>query len=284
MMNLKLVRISASENSFIFVDATKETPIFLVNRLGFVSVIEFVKNWTAGSKGLSADGMVFVTASEANDVDYNWDFYNCDGSSAEMCGNAARAMHVFVSEYLNFKDKTLKFSTLAGLVSTQIFGGNLVKVEMPKWKIIKDSFVENINLKQVEAILLNTGVPHLVIEVVDINDKNYILNLAKSFRFFDVAGPRGTNVTFYQSGCDKNINAITFERGVEGLTKSCGTGAVAAAIAFLHKENKNIKGEKLVEQQIELKVPGGDLRVIINFIKQSAYLIGEAQINYEIHL
>jgi diaminopimelate epimerase len=284
-----LVRVSASENSFIFVDATSETPLSIASGFGFDSIGEFVRSWTMASRGLSADGLVFVVNTDSNDANYKWDFYNCDGSSAEMCGNAARAMHLYVTEFLNFKQKTLNFGTLSGLVSTEMLLQNIVKVEMPQWKIIKDNISTLVDFIQVEAVLLNTGVPHFVIEVNNIKDEELILSLAKTFRFYDVAGPKGTNVTFYQQKKENKILAVTFERGVEGFTKSCGTGAVAAAIACLLKNNRveksmSSQGVQQSEQQVEICVPGGELKVIVNFKKQSAYLIGEAQINYEIHL
>lgn len=279
---ITLVRISASENTFLFVNATKEVPQSISIKFGFDSISEFVRSWCMGSKGLSADGFVFVTGPKSNDVNYCWDFYNCDGSTAEMCGNASRAMHVYVEKYLDFKDSKLKFGTSAGLVSSEISGDNLIKVEMPIWKIIKENIVHQVNSENIEATLLNTGVPHLVIEVDDINDQIKNLELAKAFRFYEIAGPKGTNVTFYQTNGDFKIFATSFERGVEGFTKSCGTGAVAAAITFLLNKKKRNQINKLAEHEVELKVPGGDLKVVVDYNHQRAYLIGEAQINYEI--
>jgi diaminopimelate epimerase len=276
------VRISASENTFLFVDATNEVPSLISKKFGFNSISEFVRSWCLGSKGLSADGFVFVTSPNSNEVNYCWDFYNCDGSTAEMCGNASRAMHLYVGKYLDFRDKILKFGTSAGLVSSEILGEKVVKVEMPIWKIIEENVVQKINSETVEATLLNTGVPHLVIEVKDINNQTKNLTLAKTFRFYELTGPKGTNVTFYQRGGDFKIFATSFERGVEGFTKSCGTGAVAAAITFLLKMKERRQISQLGEHQVALKVPGGDLKVVVDFENQRAYLIGEVQINYEI--
>jgi diaminopimelate epimerase len=68
------VRISASENSFLFVDSTNVNPISISQSFGFDSVKEFVRYWTTGVNGLTSDGMVFVIKSNDSVVVYCWDF------------------------------------------------------------------------------------------------------------------------------------------------------------------------------------------------------------------
>jgi diaminopimelate epimerase len=297
MIKITLVRISASENSFVFIDATKQTPGLIANSFGFENIADFVKSWTMGEKGILADGLVFVTPSLWPELDYQWDFYNCNGSTAEMCGNASRGMFIFTSRYLDFRKPILRFGTLSGPITVERINESKLKVQMPKWQILKGPFEELIDFAPFSVVFVNTGVPHIVIEVNDLSDKKINLKLARVFRYFDLAGPKGANVTFYQTlDSSKNlgqgissslendspatdlknqISAVTFERGVEDFTKSCGTGAVAAALAFLLKSTTN--------NEVNIRVPGGNLKVIINFENQYAYLIGEARINYEIH-
>jgi diaminopimelate epimerase len=284
MKKLILTRISATENSFLFVDALSKTPTEISKSFGFDQIEDFVRNWTLGLNGILADGFVFVVKTEIGELNYKWDFYNCDGSSAEMCGNASRGMHLYISTYHNFKEPVLKFATRAGPITTKILEDKNIKVAMPSWKVIKESASFLVGENFVEFTLLNTGVPHIVVEVDDIKNESHNLLLAKTFRFNDYAEPNGANVTFYQRKLDHKISAISFERGVEGFTKSCGTGAVAAAIVFLLKKNKKTIEVKNTDIQIEVDVPGGKLSVIINFQAKTAFLIGEAHVDYEIHL
>ena len=82
--------------------------------------------------------------------------------------------------------------------------------------------MEKIEDFQVSAV--NTGVPHAVIFVEDLDfDIQEIAPLIRHSSIF----PEGANVNFVKLG--QPIEIRTFERGVEGETFSCGTGAVACA-------------------------------------------------------
>jgi diaminopimelate epimerase len=192
-------------------------------------------------------------------------------------------MYLYAKKVLKFNKLILTFRTLSGLVSAGNLKEHDIDVLMPKWEVIKNWFEITIDHEQFQAIFLNTGVPHIVVEVTNIKDEIVTLKLVKVLRYFSLAGAKGTNVTFYHLGNDNVINAVTFERGVEGFTKSCGTGAVAAALAFLQKQSKSESEKEIGDHELKLKVPGGELKVKINFENQSAHLIGEAHINYEIH-
>jgi diaminopimelate epimerase len=75
----------------------------------------------------------------------------------------------------------------------------------------------------------------------------------------------GMNVTYYAVKTADSIASVTFERGVEAFTLSCGTGALAAARIHL--------GDK--DGTCQVQVPGGELQV--TFIGEHAILQGEAR-------
>jgi diaminopimelate epimerase len=83
-------------------------------------------------------------------------------------------------------------------------------------------------LEDMQVSVVNTGVPHAVIFVDDLESVD-IDRLAPPIRYHSVF-PKGTNVNFVNVTPDGILNVRTYERGIEGETLSCGTGSVAAAV------------------------------------------------------
>ena len=100
---------------------------------------------------------------------------------------------------------------------------------------------------------VNTGVPHAVAFVDDVNAVDLERD-APAIRHADVF-PQGANVTF-ASRRDGGFDQRTFERGVEGETQSCGTGAVAIAAAA-HRL------ELVDDERVSVSPPGGELLVTV---------------------
>jgi diaminopimelate epimerase len=213
--------------------------------------------------GLGADGLVLLQSS--TDLNLKWDFYNSDGSAAEMCGNAARCVGKWAEKH--FQNTIFKVETLAGPI--QIEKGEDGEFVVQMNPISRAEFQQRLDLPgfktPVEFSFINSGVPHAVIKVSDLSDRETLRRTARALRSHVHFGPAGTNVTFYRNLSESQIEALSFERGVEDFTLSCGTGAVAAAFEF-YKQNK--RGE------VRVRVPGGDLKV--RFFSSSPQLIGPA--------
>jgi len=160
----------------------------------------------------NTDGMIVVVPHLV--YDFEWLFYNNDGSTASMCGNGTRAVAHYA--YTNQLCGTyLKFLTGAGEITCSI-DGDIVKTTMPKAKFIK----EDLNEGNLTWYLLDTGVPHLVTIVDDLDLFN--LELCTTMR-----NNYNANVNFAK--VENNILKVrTYERGVEGETLACGTGMIAS--------------------------------------------------------
>jgi len=170
--------------------------------------------------GVGADGLVVLLPHKK--YDFEWEFYNSDGSRADMCGNASRCVAHFAHEKGISKDNSAEFLTGAGVIRATINGMYIVS-DMTEPDIIRDDIEEYGE----HWWLVDSGVPHLV--AVQDNIDNFDIEQAKKLR--------------HKYNCNVNICKVegdtlyvrTYERGVEDETLACGTGMVACFVRS-HKE------------------------------------------------
>jgi len=128
----------------------------------------------------------------------------------------------------------MSFETGAGIIFAEI-SGDFVKIKMTDpGKIISNQIIE-LESGFFAFSSVNTGVPHVVITVDDIETAD-IVRIGREIRYHNTFTPAGVNVNFMNQKNNIIFNR-TYERGVEDETLACGTGAVAAAIitAYLEK-------------------------------------------------
>ncbi len=183
----------------------------------------------ARAQSVGADGMIFIEPSSV--ADFRWRFFNSDGSEAEMCGNGGRCAARFAYEK-GIASSSMAFETLAGVVRAQVLDGGVVKVQLTRphgWRWKEKLKVDG---EWIEYSFVNTGVPHVVITVEDV-EKVDVSGLGRKIRFHPLFSPAGTNVDFVQELGGDRLVMRTYERGVEEETLACGTGAAAAALVSL---------------------------------------------------
>ncbi|MBX6325237.1 MAG: diaminopimelate epimerase, partial [Chthoniobacterales bacterium] len=100
---------------------------------------------------------------------------------------------------------------------------------------------------------INSGVPHVVIPVAQIDDVN-VRQQGALIRHHEMFSPRGANVNFIQKRGPQSIAVRTYERGVEDETLACGTGIVASALVFAALENARSPVRVLARGGDELQV------------------------------
>ncbi|MCX7977481.1 MAG: diaminopimelate epimerase [Bdellovibrionaceae bacterium] len=223
-----------------------------------------VRSWSASQK---VDGVVFLTEQD-HELVWSWDFYNRDGSKAEMCGNAARCAVCWISQRRNLVGKWIVIKTLAGEIKGKLDTDG-VKVIMPE---VSNSKWLELGTKKI--FFAKAGVPHLVVPCPqkDLEDID-LISEAKFLRQLPALGPSGANVTFVFEVERGKFKAKTWERGVEGFTLACGTGAVAAA-EYLRQTKGLIKAD--------IHMPGGTLSVDLS--EQRPLLMGPVKIREEVLL
>lgn len=168
-------------------------------------------------QGIGADGLIVLVPSK--EADFKWLFYNNDGSDAAMCGNGTRACAHYAYTN-NLASKEMTFFTGAGVISSSV-EGNIVESQLTAVQKMSEPF----NEEGKEWHFYDTGVPHLVTIVKDLNE--YSKELASKMRY-----AHNANVNFVLLN-EKGLHVRTYERGVEDETGACGTG-MAACFYTLH--------------------------------------------------
>lgn len=168
----------------------------------------------------SVDGVILLAPS--TDSVFKFRIFNLDGSEAAQCGNGLRCFALFLKE-LGIEKETYFIETIAGIKKAQIRQAQVVSVEMGSF-----AFPTKHPLEGHEIYCLNTGVPHGIVFTEDLENAP-LLSLGKTIRTL-----LDCNVNFVRPG-KEGLTIRTFERGVEGETLACGTGAIASALclAFL---------------------------------------------------
>jgi diaminopimelate epimerase len=151
-----------------------------------------------------------------------------------------------------------------------------VKVQMPDPAELRMDYTLELKEGSVLISSVNTGVPHVVISVDEI-DGVEVVKLGREIRFHSMFAPAGTNVNLVCTQTDGSIAIRTYERGVEDETLACGTGAIAAAIVTADRTG--------TQSPIKVLTRGGE-HLTIYFHKKDGtyndvYLEGDARIIYK---
>lgn len=261
MKKIPFYKMTGSGNDFIIIDNRD-------NKMAGIDIKDFVVKSCARCLSTGADGL-FLIEPPKQGADFSWQFYNSDGSVAEMCGNGSRCAARFA--YINgIAGKKMTFETLAGIIEAEIKDEPKVKVRLTQPTDYKESEMLDVLGEQMEVNSVNTGVPHAVIFTDDVENVD-IMKYGRALRFHEHFAPKGTNVNFCGVTKDGDLRVRTYERGVEGETMACGTGSVASSIFAVSKG--------LLKSPVTVKTTGGiELKVYLE--DGHVYLEGEARIVY----
>ncbi|WP_122090555.1 diaminopimelate epimerase [Halalkalicoccus subterraneus] len=181
--------------------------------------------------------------------------YQPDGGTAAMCGNGARCAAQWAARRLGTDEFVI--DTPAGERRARV-GEDTIAIEMgvPSFApsdvpLAREEPLIREDVEGWEVTAVNTGVPHAVVFVDEVAEID-LAAMAPSIRHAE-RFPEGANVNL-AAARDGGFDGRTFERGVEGETRSCGTGAVA--IAAVAKRLGLTDGE-----QVRVSPPGGELLV-----------------------
>lgn len=256
MSKITFFKYSGTGNDFVILDNRNE--IYSINDL------EYWKKVCDRKFGVGADGVLFLNPSKK--YDYRMIYLNADGAEVSMCGNGTRCLAHYAASVLEMGDKEhYTFETKKGVYKAHV-QGSFVKVLMSELYDV-DAFEISDLFESKHSKFMNTGVPHCVYENGNLDDFD-LQGIGAKIRY-DKRFPEGTNANFFKVIGKNHIQLRTYERGVEGETLACGTGATAAALAC--------SGFYNWEKSVQVDMPGGQLVIEFNDDHSEVYLGGQVE-------
>ena len=219
-MKIKFTKMHGAGNDFVMID----------DRQGDVPWEDYFLMTALASRrtGIGCEGVILVQESE--NADFKSLFLNPDGTEAELCGNGLRCVASFAHR-IGAAGRNMTIETgCCGVVAAELLDGSMVRVWMPEPSKRDYNLSLNVDGNIVKADFINTGVPHLVVQVPDVNEVD-VDGLGRSLRLHPVFEPDGANVDFVNFRSPNRMALRTYERGVEAESGACGTGAVACCAA-----------------------------------------------------
>ncbi len=267
---MDFVKMHGAGNDFIIINNMEEQ--IPLEKLGDLAEKLCHRRFSIG-----ADGFMVIDAPEYGG-DYKMRFYNADGSFGEMCGNGARCIARYGYEN-GLAGKVQNIETIAGMVTGYRETESMYRIKLNDVTVMKPMRIEacgnTYDCTYVE--LGDPGIPHVVVEMpaLTLKDKEELRDLGKTLRHYSEF-PKGANVNFYDIIDNDNIAVLTYERGAEDFTLSCGTGS-GSVVAVL-KEKRAVSGE-----HVKANVPGGELFVTASedglFLTGPTAIIAKGEIN-----
>lgn len=274
---MKFTKMHGLGNDYIYVNCLKEKVENPSAAARFVSDRHF---------GIGSDGLILINPSDK--ADFEMEMYNTDGSRSEMCGNGIRCVAKYVYDY-GLTDKTsISVETLGGIKYLDLTVKNgkteLVKVDMgkpelaaekipietddPLGKVINEPVEVNGVTYRMTGVSM--GNPHAVVFVEDVKG----LEIEKIGPWFEnhKRFPRRVNTEFVRVLDRKTVEMRVWERGA-GETMACGTGACAVTVACI------LNG--LTENQVTVKLLGGDLQIEWDREADRIYMTGPATVVFD---
>ncbi|WP_379547300.1 diaminopimelate epimerase [Qipengyuania sp. DSG2-2] len=205
--------------------------------------------------GIGCDQLIVLEpAAASSPADFRMRIFNHDGGEVEACGNASRAVAL-----LHGSDARVE--TAGGVIAVAPSdGGASVDMGVPRfdWDAIPLAYAMDTAAMPVgwedltEPSAVNVGNPHAVFFVEDA-DAVALDRLGPQIEN-DELFPERVNVNVASVVGDNHLRLRVWERGV-GLTRACGTGACATAVAAFKRG--------LVGRSVTVTLPGGDLTIDI---------------------
>jgi len=262
-MQIPFTKVQGNGNDFIVIDEYEKTIIPDEMKAQFAAI------YCDRKFGIGADGVLFLSKTQKGNLKMR--VLQPDESEAEMCGNGIRCFAKYAYD-AGYVKEACTIETLAGEIGVTMgyiddeFTATIAMIP-PQYErkdipaTGKGDYKEQIGEYTVYAV--NTGVPHAVIPVDDVESIDIVAEAPKIRHH--PSFPKGTNVNFVQKSGDDSIRIRTFERGVEGETLSCGTGATASA-AVMHRLG-------YMGETINVETKGGPLVI---FLKDGVKMQGPA--------
>lgn len=247
----------ACNNTFVLIDCLNQT---CLEDKDLQYAHERLKEEERDDALILVDGRI-----EGNSFSAQMVVLGLDGALGEYCGNGARACAAYLfAHYGSYGKLFLRTGNFYHRLLQ--LGKEQFSVTLPPVRFaLNPKFIaphtELHSFEYVEAIE-----PHLVIEQ-DMSDEE-LLSIGRKLNGQKDLFPLGINVNAWHYLASNAITVKTYERGVQRLTKSCGTGSISCVASLLKAQNKL--------GAIDVITPGGPLKIIVR--EDEIELCGEGKI------
>ena len=273
---MKFTKMQGIGNDYVYVNCLQET---------IENPSELAKKISDRHYGVGSDGLIMINPSDK--ADFEMEMYNADGSRGEMCGNGIRCVAKYVYDY-GLTDKTsISVETLAGskYLDLTVEDGKvvLVKVDMGKPMLRpeevpvvseKEEVIDEpitVDGQEYRMTCVSMGNPHAVV-FIDQDVKEFPLETVGVKFENHERFPKRVNTEFVNVLDRHTAQMRVWERG-SGETLACGTGACAVAVACA------LNG--LTEDEVTVKLLGGDLQIKWDREKNTVYMTGPAEVVFD---
>ncbi|HYN37665.1 MAG TPA: diaminopimelate epimerase [Rhodospirillales bacterium] len=249
MAELPFVKMHGLGNDFVVVDARAAT---------FAPDAARVRALADRHTGVGCDQLIVVEKPRSALADAFMRIRNADGGEVAACGNATRCVAALLMREKGEAHAIIE--TAAGLLDAEAVGDGLIGVDMGRiavdWREIPlaeatDTLHLPIEIGPLrDGVAVNVGNPHAVFFVDDaaaVAIKRFGPLIERHPLF-----PERTNVGVAQIISRDRLRLRVWERGA-GLTRACGTGACAAAVAAARRG--------LTDRAVTVELDGGTLRI-----------------------
>lgn len=243
---MNFYKMSGTGNDFVVLDNRK-------NIIGD-GLSQLVPKLCHRRNGVGADGVLLLEPSTK--ADFRMRYLNADGGEVSFCGNGGRCIAWFAHS-IGAAGETMTFEAGDGPHRAEV-AGNRVKLSMKDPSDFRLNFVLDLGAKGFAASYADTGVPHVVIPVMELQDFP-VVETGRKVRYHEMFEPGGTNANFIELIDRHRLNIRTYERGVEDETLACGTGSTAAAVI------SSLQGR--ADSPVECLTYGGEV-LTVHFTKE----------------
>ena len=254
-MKIKIIKAHGTKNTFIIIYDNQNHKLIKSN----------IKKICQQFK---TDGLIII--SDHKKYNYKMDYFNNDGTWETMCANGARCAALSMWKQKKC-DKNIIFLAGDGVHKIRIKNEKLISLSM-----IKPSFkTDEIEANGYKGRFVDSGAKHFttIINHIEIDS---IKSVGKKIRYNQIFEPNGINVNFMKIINKNHIKVWTYEKGIENMVMSCGSGSVAATF-YAYTKNKVIS-------PITITVPGGKLSLKFTDDWSDVWLTGPATIKDEIEI
>tara|TARA_B100000700_G_C15039032_1_gene854296 strand:- start:411 stop:1190 length:780 start_codon:yes stop_codon:yes gene_type:complete len=258
MLKQRCYKVECNGNDFVLI--IKDDLVEPINT-------NIIKKLCDRKNGIGADGLLLVDLN-INNYDFQMDYYNNDGSWETMCANGAMCI-IQVLQQRQYHFNTNKFLAGDGEHKIKISNKRIsIQMKPPSFK------TKDINIAGCIGAHIDSGAKHFV-TISKVKDIDSLYKLAQSIRYDDYFSPLGLNVNFLDIISKNKINVITYEKGIEKIMKSCGSGSVAAAFYAAQKHD--------IQNPLTIINSGGEMQLIFNDDWSDLWLMSNPTIEFAVN-